>query len=307
MVVGGGALALSACHGGRPRVLKVGSQKGGTKALMLASGALAGADYAVEWSEFPAAQNLLEALAANAVDVGLIGDAPYLFAYQTGKPLKAVAARMVQPKPRHAISILVPGGSVLHGVPDLKGQKIATTRGSIGHLLILEALEKARLAVKDVDLVFLTPADAAAALHAGSVQAWSTWGPYVVTGLAEGYRVLADGHDYHDGLGFAVVHENVLKDKPAILADYLARESRALEWRLSHLDTYAKVLAQETGLPLPIARQTAEIAAQRDTPITPQIVASQQAVFDIFARGGALVARRPLADAYVLAGQLPRA
>jgi len=145
MMVGGGALALSACHGAASRVLKVGSQKGGTKALMLASGALAGADYAVEWSEFPAAQNLLEALGSNAVDVGLIGDAPFLFAYQTGKPLKAVAARMVQPKPWHAISILVPATSHLKAVGDLRGQKIATTRGSIGHLLVLEALEKARL------------------------------------------------------------------------------------------------------------------------------------------------------------------
>jgi sulfonate transport system substrate-binding protein len=306
LMVAGGALVLSACHGGGARVLKVGSQKGGTKALMLASGALAGADYQIEWSEFPAAQNLLEALASNAVDIGLIGDAPYLFAYQTGKPLRAVAARIVQPKPVHAISILVPGGSGLHGVQDLKGQKIATTRGSIGHLLVLEALEKAGLAAKDVDLVFLTPSDAAAALHTGSVQAWSTWGPYVITGLAEGYRVLADGYDYHDGVGFDVVHENVLKDKPAILADFLAREARAMEWRRSHLDAYAKVLAQETGLPLAIARQTAAIAAQRDAPLTPQLVASQQVIFDIFARGGALAARRPLRDAYVLSAHMPK-
>jgi sulfonate transport system substrate-binding protein len=298
---------VSACHGGGLRVLKVGSQKGGTKALMLASGALAGADYAVEWSEFPAAQNLLEALAARSVDVGLIGDAPFLFAYQTGKPLKAVAARMVSPKPWHAISILVPSESRLRAVQDLQGQKIATTRGSIGHLLVLEALEKASLGLKDVDLIFLSPSDAAAALHTGAVQAWSTWGPYVITGLAEGCRALADGHDYHDGAGFEVVHDDVLKDKPAILADFLLRESHALDWRLSHLDAYARVLAKETGLPLPIARQTAQIAAQRDVPITPQLVVAQQAVFDIFARGGALVARRPVADAYVLAENLPKA
>jgi sulfonate transport system substrate-binding protein len=55
-----------------------------------------------------AAQHLLEALGSNAVDIGLIGDAPYLFAYQTGKPLKAVAARVLDPRPAGALSVLVP-------------------------------------------------------------------------------------------------------------------------------------------------------------------------------------------------------
>lgn len=68
-------------------VLNVGSQRGGTKALLLASGVLKGAPYTVEWSEFPAAQNLQEAIGAGAVDVGLASDAPFLFAYQSGQPI----------------------------------------------------------------------------------------------------------------------------------------------------------------------------------------------------------------------------
>ena len=79
----GGFLALAACGrgGAASGTLRVGNQRGTTKALMLASGALDGAPYRVEWSEFPAAQNLLEALGSGAVDVGLVGDAPFQFAY----------------------------------------------------------------------------------------------------------------------------------------------------------------------------------------------------------------------------------
>ncbi|HEX7948420.1 MAG TPA: aliphatic sulfonate ABC transporter substrate-binding protein, partial [Phenylobacterium sp.] len=96
LLAGIGAAGLAACAPQGPAtsgtLLKIGSQKGGTKALMLASGALVGAPYKVEWSEFAAAQPLLEAIAAGAVDVGAVGDAPFLFAFASGTPIKAVQA-----------------------------------------------------------------------------------------------------------------------------------------------------------------------------------------------------------------------
>jgi ABC-type amino acid transport substrate-binding protein len=92
LVVALGIWTLAARGGSSRPVLAVGSQRGGTKALMLASGALDGAPYRVEWSEFPAAQNLLEAIGAGAVDLGMASDAPFQFAYQNGQPIKAVAA-----------------------------------------------------------------------------------------------------------------------------------------------------------------------------------------------------------------------
>jgi sulfonate transport system substrate-binding protein len=104
LAAGLAVLALAACQA-RPSpdaaVLKIASQKGGTKSLMLASGALNGAPYRVEWSEFPSAQALLEALSAGAVDAGAVGDAPFVFAYAAGSPIKAVSATRaagVQPR-----------------------------------------------------------------------------------------------------------------------------------------------------------------------------------------------------------------
>ena len=90
-----GLLLLAGCGGGvsgDADTLHVGSQRGGTKALMLASGVLDGAPYKIEWSEFPAAQHLLEAIGGGAVDVGLTGDAPFIFAYQSGSRIQAVGA-----------------------------------------------------------------------------------------------------------------------------------------------------------------------------------------------------------------------
>jgi hypothetical protein len=89
-----------------------------------------------------------------------------------------------------------------------------TGRGSIGHFLILKVLERAHIAPGSVDLIFMAPADAAAALRSGAVDAWATWGPYVATAEAAGNRILADGRDYFSACSFDVVHESVLRQNP---------------------------------------------------------------------------------------------
>ncbi len=49
--------------------------------------------YDIKWAEFPAAAPLAEALNAGAVDVGIIGDAPLLFALANGAPVKSDCRR----------------------------------------------------------------------------------------------------------------------------------------------------------------------------------------------------------------------
>src|ERR671916_1429475 len=84
------ALALSWAPAWAETVLKVGDQRGGSRALMEAAGVLKDLPYKVEWSEFPAAAPLLEALNAGAIDTGIVGDAPFTFAAAAGVPVKAV-------------------------------------------------------------------------------------------------------------------------------------------------------------------------------------------------------------------------
>jgi sulfonate transport system substrate-binding protein len=51
-------------------VLRVGDQKGGNRSLLDISGLSKDLPYKIEWSEFPAAAPILEALNAGALDVG---------------------------------------------------------------------------------------------------------------------------------------------------------------------------------------------------------------------------------------------
>jgi sulfonate transport system substrate-binding protein len=297
----GSTLALAACgrSEGGAGILRVGSQKGGTKALMLAAGALGGIDYKVEWAEFPAAQNLLEALGSHAIDVGLAGDAPFQFAYQSGSPIQAVSAQRTDPVTSEALAIVTSARSPVRTIDDLRGKAIATGRGSIGHYVVLRMLDRAGWKVDDVKLIFLSPSDAAAALAAGSVAAWSTWGPYVPLAKAQGGRVVVDGKDYTLGYSFEVANVAAIAQKRAILADFLAREAKALVWAASHLDAYGAVLARETGLPPAIARIVVEKNARLAAPIDAKLIQDQRVVLDTFARAGEVDPRRRLSQAFV--------
>src|SRR5258708_22876352 len=126
--------------------LRVGDQKGNSQAVMEAAGVLKDVPYRIEWKEFPAAAPLLEALGAGAIETGLVGDAPFTFAAAANVPIKAIGAVR---QTREGLAILVPRESRIRSFEDLRGRKIATGRGSIGHQLILAALAAKGWAASD--------------------------------------------------------------------------------------------------------------------------------------------------------------
>jgi sulfonate transport system substrate-binding protein len=285
-------LALAACQASSPTpntaVLKVASQKGGTRSLMLAAHALDGAPYKVEWSEFPSAQALLEALGAGAADAGAVGDAPFMFAYAAGSKIKAVLATRAAGA-GGSTAILVGPGSPIKTPADLKGRRIATGRGSIGHYLLLRVLEKAGLTPRDVKVVYLSPGDAKAAFSSGSVDAWATWNPYVGLALLHGNaHVLIDGKGLLTGIGFEAATDGAIAAKRAQLDDFLARLAKAQRWEADHRPEYAGVLSKETGLPLDVALYTVSMARAEPTPIDASVLSEEQETLDHFVKGGVI-------------------
>jgi sulfonate transport system substrate-binding protein len=295
------ALVLAACQGkspDQPATLKIASQKGGTRSLMLAAHALDGAPYKVEWSEFPSAQALLEALGAGAVDAGAVGDAPFVFAYAAGAPIKAVLATRASGGGA-STAILVKSDSPIRSPGDLRGKRIATGRGSIGHYLLLRVLENAGLTPKDVTVVYLNPGDCRAAFSSGAVDAWATWGSYV--GLAQLHdhtRLLADGRGLLTGIGFEAATDTAIATKRAQLADFLARLAKAERWESSHQAQYAAVLAKETGLPPDVALYTVSRVRGAPAPMDASIVAEEQGTLGRFLRAGVITTTPKLDGAF---------
>ncbi|MGW8071611.1 aliphatic sulfonates ABC transporter substrate-binding protein, partial [Klebsiella pneumoniae] len=97
--------------------LRIADQKGGMRSQLEAANALQNLPYDIKWAEFPAAAPLAEALNAGAVDAGIIGDAPLLFALANGAPVKAIAVDKSNPA---GTAVLVSPGSTLKSGADLK-------------------------------------------------------------------------------------------------------------------------------------------------------------------------------------------
>ncbi len=298
IAVAGLGLAAATFTGGDDKVLRVANQKGQVKSMMVASGVLNGAPYMVEWSEFPAAQPLLEAVGGGAADLGLAADAPFIFAYQSGSPVKAIAVQAPANQASDALAILVKNGSPLKNANDLVGKSVATTRGSIGHHLLLQALERAHIPADKVRVTFLPPGDAKAAFDSGAIDAWATWTPYTNVAIKEGARAVVDAKDYGLPLYIDIANAESIDPKRTMLADFLQREARAVAWARAHPDQFAQVLAKETGLPLDIARASFDRNNRVAQPIDAQIIAHEQAITARFQKAGLTDGKRDVANAF---------
>jgi sulfonate transport system substrate-binding protein len=283
----GGAAALASAgllHAQSRPVLKAGDQKGGLRALLEAAGGLDGVGYDIQWSEFPAAAPLAEALNAAAVDSGPIGDAPLIFALAAGTRVKAIGANRSD---SYGTAVLVRPDSPLKTAADLKGKSIATNRGSIGHYVTLKAVTAAGLKPEDVNLRFLAPADAKLALTQGSVDAWATWEPY--TALAETSkhaRVLVSGRGLLPGLSYLAATDAAIASKRPVLQDFLQRVVKAQQWSYRNADAFSATLARIIGIPPEAAKLQFERRQQKWVPIDAQVIADQQKTADFYHQVG---------------------
>ncbi|HVJ54288.1 MAG TPA: ABC transporter substrate-binding protein [Aliidongia sp.] len=261
--------------------LRMADQKGGSRALLEAAGELKDVPYKIEWSEFPAAAPLLEALNAGAADGGPVGDAPLVFALAAQAPVRPIAVNRSDP---FGTAILGRPDSPLDGAASLKGKRIGTNKGSIGHFIALAALADAGLKPTDVTFAFLPPVDAKTALASGSIDAWATWEPYTALAqVADHDKVIVNGRGLWSGLSYQVATVEAIRTKHAALQDYVERLRRAQRWANEHVDLYAASLAQIVGIPPEAAKLAFERRHTEWIAIDDSVVAAEQHVVDTYA------------------------
>ena len=300
------AVLLGASFAHAEETLIVADQKGQQKALLEAAGQDKNLPYTLRWTEFEAAAPLLQALAANAVDTGIAGDGPFLFAWGAHLPIKA--AFLVPPRGGGESTAVVTGpSSPIHTAADLAGKKIGTGKGSIGHLLLLRLIASGAIPAPAPHIVFLAPAQAKAALDTGQIDAWSTWEPYVSLAVIQGHaRNIMDGRNVMPNNSFFVATNEALATKHAQLADFYKRVTAAYAWGAKHQVEYAAILARQTGLPLPVAAAVAKRLIASPAPLTPEIIQQEKTTLDAYRSGGYLTDAGKLEDAFDLTVSTPQ-
>ncbi|MGA2292409.1 ABC transporter substrate-binding protein [Bradyrhizobium sp.] len=211
--------------------LRVGDQVGQQQSKLRAAGLLDDLPYKIDWSVYPAAVNLHEALKADAIDIGAANDSPTVTAIANGSKVQLVAA---WDNGGLGTSLLVPRNSSVQQVADLRGKTISpTTRGSVAHYLVVGALQQAGLRLDEVKLAFMNPIDAGAAFQSGAIDGWATWGLYVARARGQlGARILSDGVGINSGLFVFSATPSALADplKRLAMADFFNRVERGYIW-----------------------------------------------------------------------------
>lgn len=287
--------------------IRIGYQKSGTLAILKSSGRLdqrLAPGTKIEWTEFSTGPQLVEALNVGSVDFGHTGDSQAVFAQAAGVPFVYVAASQASPA---GSVILVKRDFPGRTIADLKGKRVVFAKGTSAHSLVLLALKANGLEERDITTIHLAPADARAAFERGEADAWSIWDPYFAAiEKSDAVRVLMDGTGLVAGREFYIARPAFLNDRRADANAILEELNAISDWSASHPREVAEILAPAAGLPVAVL----EVVARRRgrygaLPLSPDIVAEQQALADTFLAAGLLsrsirvadnVATQPLAD-----------
>lgn len=269
---------------GQDKIVRIGYQKYGKLVLLKGRGTLEDKlkplGYSVSWTEFPSGPPLLEALNVGAIDFGIAGETPPIFAQAAGAPLVYLA---YDPPAPSGEAILVPKDSPLKSVADLRGKKVALNKGSNVHYLLVRALEQAGLKYTDIQPVFLAPSDALAAFTRGSVDAWVIWDPYEAAAeAATGARILADGTGLVSNYQFYFSSKKFLTEHPKAVDIVLEALNEADDWTKNNIDAVAEQLSPSVGLPAAVLAVSLKRESYGILPISSEVIASQQRIADTF-------------------------
>ena len=198
---------------------------------------------AIKWVQSAGSNKALEFLNAGSLDLGSTAGAAALIAKINGNPIKSV---YVFSRPEW--TALVTKSDQIKTVADLKGKRIAVTRGTDPHIFLVRTLAGAGLTEKDVKLVLLQHADGRTALERGDVEAWAGLDPIMASAEVESgarlfYRKAAD-----NTWGVLNVREEFARDYPDVVKRVLATYEKARQWSLANTKELSKSLIEATKL-----------------------------------------------------------
>lgn len=198
----------------------------------------------VEWVKSLGSNKSLELLSSKSVEFGSTAGAAALLSKANGNPIRAV---YVYSKPEWT-ALVTRTDTGVQAIGDLKGKKIAVTRGTDPFVFLLRALDSAGLGEKDVEIVPLQHPDGKAALERGDVAAWAGLDPLMATAELESGAKLFFRNPEWNTYGVLNVREDFAQRHPAYVNRVLAAYEQARKYALAHPDELRAALVKEAHL-----------------------------------------------------------
>jgi sulfonate transport system substrate-binding protein len=199
----------------------------------------------IVWVQSAGSNKALEFLNAGSIDFGSTAGSAALVARINGNPIKSI---YVYSRPEWT-ALVTTKASTISDVADLKGKRVAVTRGTDPHIFLVRALLGAGLSEKDITPVLLQHADGKTALIRGDVDAWAGLDPMMAQAEIEEGARLFFRNPAANTWGILNVREAFLKDHPDVVRRVLATYEEARKYSLANYDDLKKTFIAVTKLP----------------------------------------------------------
>lgn len=200
---------------------------------------------AIHWVQTLGSNKALEFLNAGSIDFGSTAGSAALVARINGNPIKSI---YVYSRPEWT-ALVTSRDSAIAKVADLKGKRIAVTRGTDPHIFLVRALLGAGLSEKDIQPVLLQHPDGKTALIRGDVDAWAGLDPMMAQAEVEDGAKLFYRDAAANTWGILNVREEFARQHPTLVKRVLAVYEEARKYSLSHYDEVKRDFIAVTKLP----------------------------------------------------------
>ena len=198
----------------------------------------------VRWVHSLGSNKALEFLNAKGLDFGSSAGAAALLARINGNPVKSI---YIYSKPEWT-ALVTQNGSAIQKVTDLKGKRIAATRGTDPHIFLIRTLAENGLTEKDVKVVLLQHQDGRLALSKGDVDAWAGLDPLMAQAeLDDGARIFYRNAEINTW-GVLNTREDFAADHPELVAKVLQVYEKARAFAIANPGELKRIITEQAKL-----------------------------------------------------------
>ena len=200
---------------------------------------------AIRWVQTLGSNKALEFLNAGSIDFGSTAGSAALLAKINGNPIKSI---YVFSRPEWT-ALVTRKDTTIAKIADLKGKRVAVTRGTDPHIFLVRALQSVGLSDKDITPVLLQHPDGKTALIRGDVDAWAGLDPMMAQAEVEDGAKLFYRNKEANTWGILNTREEFLKDHPELVRRVLAVYEEARKYSLANPAEVKRVFIAVTKLP----------------------------------------------------------
>ena len=199
----------------------------------------------IHWVQTLGSNKALEFLNAGSIDFGSTAGSAALLSKINSNPIKSI---YVYSQPEWT-ALVTRKDTSINKIEDLKGKRVAVTRGTDPHIFLVRALLSVGLSEKDISEVLLQHPDGKTALIRGDVDAWAGLDPMMAQAQVEdGARLFYRNKDANT-YGILNGREEFLKSYPELTRRVLAVYENARKYCLANYDDMKRVFIEATKLP----------------------------------------------------------